>query len=264
MTVEWKGETMTFGEAAKRIGTSPTAARDYYRRHKTLDGCGAPKKGRKLVHLESHYHTLDPSIPLDCCVAAAGYRSIRQFCRDNNLSDSLVGCWRRGIPYNYSDNGYRSTAPLADEMVNHLNGISVPLARIMAGTGCLEWELFPDVFNETYYSSVYRNAAEPRRPPSTGYDAMEHSDTRRTLKAAVRTLPDGERLAVELFYGLGPTMEELPYHIIAKRLGVSRERVRQILAMALKHLRMPSRLVIIKEELLNIRPDLKSAPLFRD
>jgi RNA polymerase primary sigma factor len=78
------------------------------------------------------------------------------------------------------------------------------------------------------------NAVDP-------YRDTEQSDVRVQLNAMIRTLSERERVIIELRHGLRDhnplTLEE-----IGVRFGVTRERIRQIEAKALRKLRHPTRL----------------------
>lgn len=202
---------------------------------------------KPLPWLESFYHTLDDSIPLDRCIAAAGFRSIRQFCKANDLSDSLVGCWRRGKLAIYAGNldylprQYRRPT-LLDEMTNFQHGLSIPLTKIMAGTGCLEWELFPDVFTQDYYNAVYNGLRGDSYTETYEDTTIERNERRRAIREVLHTLPCRFREVVEFTFGIDPTGEVLTYEEIGKRYRLTRERVRQILCKAIRMLRHPSRM----------------------
>lgn len=203
------------------------------------------RKGKPLPQLERFYHTLSDSIPLDRCLSAAGYRSVRQFCKANDVSDSLLGCWRRGKLYNERDmKYYRPTATVVDEMTNFKNGISTPLYRLMEGTGFLEYELFPEVFNDDFYDGVYRRAAIEGRCPTQTFPNIEQRELARVVKKVLHTLPDRHRLIIELAFGLNEDGygSETTYDAIGRKFGLTRERVRQIILKALRELRRPSRL----------------------
>ena len=252
MHIDFKGERITIREAAERLGAPPQSVRDYWRNHGTLEGFHRGRKGYPVKHLQKFYHTLDDSIPLDRCIAAAGYRSIRQFCQANDLSESLVGCWRRGKLYMYAgrldylDPQFRHPT-LLDEMTNFQHGISTPLYRIMVGTGCLEWELFPDVFTKDFYNGVYEELQADSPPRMTKDTTIERRERRRVVRAVLRTLPDREREVVELTFGIGPTKEELTYDAIGRRMGCTRERTRQYLIRAMRWLMHPSRIKTLAE-----------------
>ena len=248
--VDYKGERLTFNEVAERLGIRADSARRYYYRHGTLDGCGEPHTD--MPWLQRFYKTLDPTIPLDRCIASAGYRSIRQFCKDNDLSDSLVGCWRRGKLSMYAGNlnylppEYRRPT-LLDEMTNFKHGISIPLYKIMMGTGCLEWELFPDIFTQDYYNAVYKGLQGDSYTETYEDTTIERNERRRAIRAVLRTLPDRMREMVELTFGVGLTEEVLTYEEIGKRYRLTRERVRQLLCKAIRILRSPSRMRKLRE-----------------
>ena len=251
--IPFEGKLATVRAIAKALGASEDAVRQHFRRRRTMEGFGenSPRKGKPLLQLERFYHTLDESIPLDRCIAAAGYRSIRQFCKANDLSDSLVGCWRRGKIYNERDiRQCHPNATLVDEMTNFQHGISIPLYRIMVGTGCLEWELFPNVFTKDFYNGVYEGLQADSPPRMTNGTPIERRERRRVVRAVLHTLPDRLREVVELTFGVGPTREELTYDEIGRRYGLTRERARQLLNKAVQMLMDSSR----RERLAEVSP----------
>lgn len=198
------------------------------------------KQGKPIKHLEEQgiYNTLDPLIPLDRCLMAAGYRSQNQFCKVNAVPPSLLCCWRKGRPHDPP----QGEAPLAAEMANRRWGFSTYLWRIMKGTGCLEYELFPDVFTPDFYEGMLSKAAMPYSPapPSSGDAGVERKERRLVVKSMLRALPALEREVIEYTFGLGPTREELTYSEIGDRLGFTGERVRQLINRAFRKLMMPS------------------------
>ena len=244
--INYKGESLTFKEAANRIGVSPDTARRFYYRNGTLDGCG--ELHTDMPWLQKFYHTLKPTIPLDRCIAAVGFRSVRQFCKTYNLSESLVGCWRKGKLFIYAGQSdclhseYRHPT-LLDEMTNFKNGISIPLSKIMAGSGFLEYELFPNIFTQTFYDSVYRKHSEYSYEDT----AIEHKERSLIIRQILYTLPTRFRKAVEFYFGIGTEGKHFTYAEIGKKLGCTRERARQMLAKAIKSLRSPSRMKVLRE-----------------
>jgi RNA polymerase primary sigma factor len=107
-------------------------------------------------------------------------------------------------------------------------------------------------------SQVNEIRAAPRAVTSLDRPATEESDTtlgsllpsadpgpheqvttdasRQAVREAVRCLPDRERQVIELRYGLGTQRRSASQRDIARRLGTSSERVRQLEAQALEHL----------------------------
>jgi RNA polymerase primary sigma factor len=68
-----------------------------------------------------------------------------------------------------------------------------------------------------------------------------------TLRQAISELPERERTIVQLRYGLNGGGNPQPLEEIGKRLGLTRERVRQIEAEALERLSMQREIVALRE-----------------
>jgi RNA polymerase primary sigma factor len=68
-----------------------------------------------------------------------------------------------------------------------------------------------------------------------------------TLREAISELPERERMIVQLRYGLNGGGDPQPLDEIGKRLGLTRERVRQIEAEALERLSMQREIVALRE-----------------
>ena len=241
--IPFKGKRLTAKEIARLTETSDDSVRTYYRRHKTMEGYGnfRPTKGKPIPHLERYYNTLDDSIPLDRCLKAAGYRSLRQFCVLNDLSPYLIGCWRRGKTCDPNGYGKRvSNYTLADEMTNFKSGLSTAMWKLIDATGFLEFELFPEVFTDDFYSMLYRGAVRMGELSLVAKPDLERRECSRELANALDVLSDRERLAVELRFGIGGVEREYTLHEIGRYLHITRERVRQIIEGALRRLQRPS------------------------
>lgn len=250
--IPYKGKLRTIREIAKALGAKEDTVRGYYRRHRTMDGFGnnSPRKGKPVPQLERFYYTLDESIPLDRCLSATGYRSVRQFCKVNEVSESLLGCWRKGKMWNERDlKRNHPNATLLDEMTNFKNGISTALYRVMVGTGFLEYELFPTVFTENFYDGIYGRTTREGDCPTQSLPNIEERETRRIILKVLKTLPGRHREIVELAFGLSKDNYggELTYNEIGQRYGLTRERVRQIICKGIRELRRPSRMKALLE-----------------
>ena len=66
------------------------------------------------------------------------------------------------------------------------------------------------------------------------------------LEAVVNTLPEREAMVLKLRYGLGG-YKELTLDDIGKQFKVTRERIRQIEAKAIRRLRSPTRQALLQE-----------------
>jgi RNA polymerase primary sigma factor len=71
--------------------------------------------------------------------------------------------------------------------------------------------------------------------------------TEETLRQAVAELPERERMILQLRYGLNGGGDPQPLDVIGKRLGVTRERVRQIEAEALERLAVQREIIAIRD-----------------
>ncbi len=117
-------------------------------------------------------------------------------------------------------------------------------------TGKMPEELWPEeVFTEEFIKAPkkirsVRNvpvnllaiAGVIRLPAPTPQDAVEEEERRRIVNATLKTLPERERIILGYRFFEGKTLEET-----GQELGVTRERIRQIEAKALRHLRHPVR-----------------------
>ena len=252
MRIPYKGKLLTIKAVASEIGAKEDSVRDYYRLHQTMEGFDESRcrKGKPLPQLERFYHTLSDSIPLDRCLSLSGYRSVRQFCQSNEVRDSLLGCWRRGKICKERDLKYgHPNATLVDEMTNFKNGISTALYRVMEGTGFLEYELFPDVFTEGFYDDIYGGMAREGCYPTKSQPNIEQREIRRVVKKVLRTLPMRHREIVELAFGLDKGNYGIFHSLqdIGRRVGLTRERFRQILSKAIRELRHPTRMKALRD-----------------
>ena len=73
------------------------------------------------------------------------------------------------------------------------------------------------------------------------------SITRDRIMGMLNTLSERERRVLILRYGLGPEQEELTLEEIGQRYNVTRERIRQIEAKALKKIRHPGRMRMVQD-----------------
>lgn len=236
--VEYNGREITLKEAAQEIGIQAGSIGKYYKRYGTIEGCGKGrvKQGESIPHLQKYYHTLDASIPIDKSVLDIGYRSMRQFCRANNLPLSKVCAWRMGRTSKVNKGG------VVTEMVTQQHGLSDTLVHLMNSTGCLEWELFPNIFTEEFYKGIYKHLAT--LGGGGCIDAsVECRETQRVVRRVIRSLPPRNSKAIEMFFGLGEYKRDYSLLEIGKAMGVSRERARMIVADGMRKIRTsPSRL----------------------
>lgn len=114
----------------------------------------------------------------------------------------------------------------------------------MHGTGCLEWELFPDVFTDDYYDSLHRGAAVLSGGFSYTDTSMERRETRRILEWTIDTLPSRLRTALAMAFGL-MGWQPLHYREIGRLLNCTGERARYLVISALRRLISPSRLQML-------------------
>lgn len=251
--IPFKGKLLTIKEVADVLGAKEDTVRSHYHTYLTMEGFGEKpiRKGMVLPHLEPFYHTLNDNIPLDRCIKSAGYRSINHFCKANGISASLLCCWRKGKIYDERGIKYRyPNATLVDEMTNGGKGISLTLYKVMVGTGFLEYELFPDVFTEAFYKNAYGHKDVDEEGGSFRAESLiESRETRRIIKSILDKLPDRGKEVIELYFGLKGSSygRDCTYDNIAKRLGITREAVRQSLNRSLRLLRHPCRMMCLKD-----------------
>jgi RNA polymerase sigma factor (sigma-70 family) len=79
----------------------------------------------------------------------------------------------------------------------------------------------------------------------TAYDRVHNGQRRRAVRRLLTTLGPRERAVLELFFGIGcpPT----PPALIARKLGITRQRVSQIYHAEIRRLRRPPVLVLLKD-----------------
>jgi RNA polymerase primary sigma factor len=77
-------------------------------------------------------------------------------------------------------------------------------------------------------------------------DSVVASNLRHVTDAVLATLSPREEVVIKLRYGLGPAGEEHTLEEVGKNFDVTRERIRQIEAKALRKLRHPSRARLLK------------------
>lgn len=201
-----------------------------------------PHKTPPPPWLVRYYHTFNESQPLDRCLVRAGYRSMKDFCEKHGVSSSQMSRWRNGKSNTSMD------LSLEDEMVLK-TGLATSLQKLMSATGCLEWELFPEVFTADFYDGVYRGMAREVGYPTQFLPDIEGREIRRVVRNVLRTLPVRHRKIVELAFGLAKDNYggEPTYEDIGRRFGLSREGVRQIICKGIRELRSPSRMKALIE-----------------
>jgi RNA polymerase primary sigma factor len=77
-------------------------------------------------------------------------------------------------------------------------------------------------------------------------DSVVTTNLRQVTDAVLATLSPREEVVIKLRYGLGPQGEEHTLEEVGKNFDVTRERIRQIEAKALRKLRHPSRARLLK------------------
>jgi RNA polymerase primary sigma factor len=95
--------------------------------------------------------------------------------------------------------------------------------------------------NEVAYGELFAGD-EP-----TPEEALTVSLVEKTLRQAISELPEREREVVQLRYGLNGGGDPQSLDVIGQRLGLTRERVRQIEAEALERLAMQREIVAIRD-----------------
>ena len=230
---EYEGESLTARQIAERVGATYEAVRKHLKRHGSMEGF---KTRKPSDWLQKCYNTLDMSNPLDRSIAAKGYRSIRQFCRANDINYPVVSCWHRGKPY--------YTNSLEFEMFH--NGFTPTMRQLMDATGCLEHELFPNVFNEDFYRRLADTQVVKSQPRITYHPTAELRDSRRTLNRVLATLTDREQDIIKRYFNFNGE-GEVNFSDIAKTYGLTRERIRMIFCRALYRLRRPTKMRMLSE-----------------
>jgi RNA polymerase primary sigma factor len=94
--------------------------------------------------------------------------------------------------------------------------------------------------NEAQFGDLF--AGEDPTPE----EALTVSLVEDTLRQAISELPEREREVVQLRYGLNGGGDPQPLEVIGKRLGLTRERVRQIETVALERLAMQREIVALR------------------
>ena len=227
---DYHGERLTLQEIADRTGINISTIRKHYKRNGNLDTCGQnkPQKGKTIPHLISTYHPLDHNRPFDRCLMQAGYRSLSQFCKANGLSVTILQNWKRGKPY-------RKGQTLAKELGDHIRGYSSTFQNVMNATACAEYELFPEIFTESYYRNLYNEY--------TNYEKQRlrhpHNHIQLAVARLLSTLPARFECVIKARFGL----DGLPMTLqaVGDLYGVTRERVRQMEKKAFRLLRSPAR-----------------------
>ena len=230
---ELNGELLSIQQIADRLCVSYDSVRKHLKKHGSMDGF---KLRKPSEWLQKCYNTLDMSNPLDRAIAAKGYRSIRQFCRANDINYPVVSCWHRGKPY--------YTNSLEFEMFH--NGFTPTMRQLMDATGCLEHELFPNVFNEDFYRRLADTQVVKSQPRITYHPTAELRDSRRTLNRVLATLTDREQDIIKRYFNFNGE-GEVNFSDIAKTYGLTRERIRMIFSKAISRLRRPTKKRMLSE-----------------
>jgi RNA polymerase sigma factor (sigma-70 family) len=176
----------------------------------------------------------------------------------------------RRIPFNGKMRDARKTKGLSQEQLADMLGMNIAYLQKIEGIRAFPTEsqalqisdilgvdaeiLFPKWMknntikgrsNFNYYMDMEQKAFESREvleltAPTTEIDLVEQEDLRRVLNEVLNTLNPREKKIIEMRFGLKnekpKTLEE-----VSKEFGVTRDRIRQIEARALRKLRHPSR-----------------------
>ena len=229
------GELLSERQIADRLGVHHKTVSEYIKKHGSVQGLKKRTGGVKNW-MEEHYKTLKPDIPFDRAIAAKGFRSIRQFCLANDINYPVVSCWHRGKPY-YTDS-------LEFEMFH--NGFTPTMRQLMDATGCLEHELFPNVFNEDFYRRLADTQGVKAQTRVTYHPTAELRDSRRTLNRVLATLTDREQDIIKRYFNFNGE-GEVNFSDIARTYGLTRERIRMIFSKAMYRLRRPTKKRMLSE-----------------
>jgi len=235
MRYQYKGERLSAREIARRLGVHHKTVHYQMRKFGTMDGYEKREDDIK-DRLDRFYHTLNDSIPLDRAIAAKGYRSIRQFCLENGINYGMVVCWRNGKPFH--------SGSFERELFN--NGFSQTMQQLMEATGCLEYDLFPNVFNEDFYRRQLDTRGVKPQPKAEYHPTVELRDGKRMLEFVLTTLSAKQRDVIRRYFNInrrgGQNLAQ-----IGRDYGLQREWIRQVFLRALRKLRHPTRLKMLTE-----------------
>ena len=185
-------------------------------------------------------------------------------------SENIFTLGVRRIPFNGKMRQARQQKDLKQKMLADMVGISIQKIQQIEGIRAYPTEeqayqiadileIDPDILfpkwmkkntikpksNFNYYMDMERKAFESREvleleAPTTEMDLVEFEDLKRVLNENLNTLNAREKKIIELRFGLKDgktsTLDE-----VGKEFGVTRERIREIEAKALRKLRHPSR-----------------------
>lgn len=175
-------------------------------------------------------------------------RSVAAFCRRFNFTQQIVGSI-----LNLSLSPYRVSGALTE------TGL-----RLCVATGISAEELFPlGLYGGDFPRAMVAEVPVERFVslgaarnclllPPTQVDGVEQSERRAALKLALSTLKPREAMVLRARFGLDDGRERT-YEDIARRFRVTRERIRQVEARAMRRMRHPGRSGLL-------RPFIDDAP----
>jgi len=165
-------------------------------------------------------------------MAAAGFESVAELCRVSGLQDSSVGeLINLKVPARKQNGEWRN---LAIQLADVLNCMPEDLFSTQQQIAGLKKTVAERDFEEDAIQGFLESHSEPLMIP---FDFVAHSEAVNKLEDFLGMLTPRERTVLELRYGLGGEREQMLDEICKKIGGVSKERVRQIEAKAIRKLK---------------------------